>query len=87
MYAVLDVLCSVSLDPVHVIGLYPHLLPSDLRMALSQSHPTKPPTLSGVDLEEGTKHLITYLTQVLKLDFLNHLHGLIRQGAIVTVQN
>ena len=50
-----------------MIGLYPHLLPSDLRQTLSQSHPTKPPTLSGVELEEGTKHLITYLTQVLTL--------------------
>ena len=51
-------------DPVNVIGLYPHLLPSDIRQSLSKSQPTRPPTLSGPELEEGMKHLITYLTQV-----------------------
>ena len=51
-------------DPVNVIGLYPNLLPSDLRNQLSQLHPTKPPILSGDDLEEGMKYLTAYLTQV-----------------------
>ena len=51
-------------DPVNVIGLYPNLLPSELRNLISQNHPTKPPVLSGDDLGEATKHLITYLTQV-----------------------
>ncbi len=51
-------------DPVNVIGLYPGLLPSDLRQSLAHAHPTKPPPLVGDELEEGMKHLITYLTQV-----------------------
>ena len=51
-------------DPEKVIGLYPLLLPSERRKAVNQSHPTRPPTLSGEPLEDGMKHLITYLTQV-----------------------
>ena len=51
-------------DPEVVIGLYPHLLPSDRRRMVNQSQPTRPPTLSGEHLEEGMNHLITYLTQV-----------------------
>ena len=55
---------TISADPEVVIGLYPHLLPSDRRRMLNQAQPTRPPTLSGEHLEEGMKHLITYLTQV-----------------------
>ncbi len=54
------------LDPVNVIGLYPNLLPADLRLTLSSQHPTKPPTLSGADLIKGMNNLIPYLTQVSK---------------------
>ena len=50
------------LDPVNVIGLYPHILPSDLRQSLAL--PSLPPTLTGEDLKKGTEHLINYLTQV-----------------------
>ena len=55
----------LHVDPVNVIGLYPSLLPSELRDVISRhNHPTKPPVLSGEDLAEAMKHLITYLTQV-----------------------
>ena len=47
-----------------VIALYPNLVPGDLRAQLSDRHPTKPPILSGEELEEGMKHLTKYLTQV-----------------------
>ena len=47
-----------------MIGLYPGLLPSELRNLISQNHPTKPPVLLGEDLAEAMKHLITFLTQV-----------------------
>ena len=59
-------LCTYVLyvDPVNVIGLYPSLIPSELRDVISRNHPTKPPVLSGEDLEEAMKHLTTYLTQV-----------------------
>lgn len=49
---------------MNVIGLYPNLVPGDFRQRVTEQHPTKPPTLSGDDLEEGMKHLITYLTQM-----------------------
>ena len=52
----------VCTDPLNVIGLYPHLLPSDLRQTLTL--PTQPPVLTGKELKDGTEHLITYLTQV-----------------------
>ena len=52
------------LDPVTVIGLYPHLLPSDIRQSVIQPLPTAPPTLSGDNLTRGIYHLIKYLTQV-----------------------
>ena len=55
---------SLHTDPVNVIGLYPNLLPSDLRQSLSHLHPTKPPTLTGEDLDKGMEYLIEYLTQV-----------------------
>ena len=58
---------KISADPEVVIGLYPHLLPSERRRTINQSQPTRPPTLSGEHLEEGMKHLINYLTQVCML--------------------
>lgn len=50
--------------PINVIGLYPILLPSDLRQSLSHLYPGKVPTLTGGELNEGMKHLIEYLTKV-----------------------
>lgn len=55
---------SFHADPVNVIGLYPHLLPPDLRDKVTQPLPVAPPTLSGKDLIEGMEQLIHYLTQV-----------------------
>ena len=34
-------------DPVNVISLYPHLLPSELRATVSQPLPAAPPVLTG----------------------------------------
>ena len=67
-------LCHVSADPEVVIGLYPHLLPTDRRRMINQSQPTRPPTLSGEHLDEAMKHLITYLTQVHTYLTLAHHH-------------
>jgi hypothetical protein len=61
-------------DPEVVIGLYPHLLPTDRRRMINQSQPTRPPTLSGEHLDEAMKHLITYLTQVHTYLTLAHHH-------------
>lgn len=47
-----------------MIGLYPNLIPGELRQQVAEKYPTKPPTLSGDDLEEGIKHLTKYLTQM-----------------------
>ena len=47
-----------------MIGLYPNLVPGDLRQRVTEQHPTKPPTLTGGDLEEGMKNLTKYLTQM-----------------------
>lgn len=62
MYSCICNTVCVLLDPVQVIGLYPHLLPSDLRQSLSR--PSTPATLTGEDLKKGTECLINYLTQV-----------------------
>ena len=51
-------------DPVNVISLYPHLLPSELRATVTQPLPAAPPILTGDDLKKGTEYLINYLTQV-----------------------
>jgi hypothetical protein len=59
----LDNYLKIEEDPEVVIGLYPHLLPSERRRTINQSQPTRPPTLSGEHLDEGMKHLINYLTQ------------------------
>lgn len=50
------------IDPTHVIGLYPDLLPSDYRKQLHYPNPL--PTLSGAELEKAHLALIDYLTQV-----------------------
>lgn len=56
-----DVSSSI-IDPTHVIGLYPDLLPSDYRKQLHYPNPL--PTLSGIELERAHLALIDYLTQV-----------------------
>lgn len=53
---------SSAIDPTHVIGLYPDLLPSDYRKQLHYPNPL--PSLSGVELERAHLALIDYLTQV-----------------------
>jgi len=55
--------CMCELDPSHVIGLYPNLLPDDFRKQLD--YPDALPDLSGDDLERGILSLIDYLTQVI----------------------
>lgn len=65
-----SLLCSV--DPTHVIGLYPDLLPSDYRKQLHYPNPL--PTLSGAELEKAHLALIDYLTQVcVCLDMLTEI--------------
>ena len=49
---------------MHVIALYPNLVPGEIRQKIIESLPTKPPTLSGKELEEGLDQLIRYLTQM-----------------------
>jgi len=51
-----------DLDPSHVIGLYPNLLPEDFRKQLD--YPDALPDLDGAELERGILSLIDYLTQV-----------------------
>ena len=55
-------LCMYELDPSHVIGLYPNLLPEDFRKQLD--YPDALPDLDGTELERGILSLIEYLTQV-----------------------
>lgn len=50
------------LDPTHVMGLYPDLLPTDYRKQLQYPNPL--PGLSGAELEKAHLALIDYLTQV-----------------------
>lgn len=50
------------LDPTHVMGLYPDLLPTDYRKQLQYPNPL--PVLSGAELEKAHLALIDYLTQV-----------------------
>jgi len=54
--------CIYELDPSHVIGLYPNLLPEDFRKQLD--YPDALPDLDGTELERGILSLIDYLTQV-----------------------
>jgi len=51
-----------ALDPSHVIGLYPNLLPEDFRKQLD--YPDALPDLDGAELERGILSLIDYLTEV-----------------------
>lgn len=55
-------MCIYELDPSHVIGLYPNLLPEDFRKQLD--YPDALPDLDGTELERGILSLIDYLTQV-----------------------
>lgn len=50
------------IDPTHVMGLYPDLLPTDYRKQLQYPNPL--PGLSGAELEKAHLALIDYLTQV-----------------------
>lgn len=50
------------LDPTHVMGLYPELLPSDYKKQLQYPNPV--PVLSPAELEKAHLALIDYLTQV-----------------------
>lgn len=52
----------VFLDPTHVMGLYPELLPSDYKKQLQYPNPV--PVLSPAELEKAHLALIDYLTQV-----------------------
>ena len=49
-------------DPTHVIGLYPHLLPTKLKSSLM--YPEDISRLEGVDYEKGLIALIEYLNDV-----------------------
>lgn len=49
-------------DPSHVIGLYPNLLPQEFRNQLT--YPERPPDLEGGELEKALLALQDYLTQV-----------------------
>lgn len=60
----LKIYLEIKEDPVNVISLYPHLLPSELRATVTQPLPAAPPVLTGDDLKKGTEHLISYLTQI-----------------------
>ncbi|XP_006825770.1 vam6/Vps39-like protein [Saccoglossus kowalevskii] len=51
---------KLGTDPAQVIGLFPDLLPQDYRNQLE--YPSKPPELSGSELEKGLLGLIEYLT-------------------------
>jgi hypothetical protein len=64
---------EIKEDPVNVICLYPHLLPSDIRQNLNTPLNIPPPTLTGEDLRRAMKYLINYLTQV---DTINHIYYL-----------
>lgn len=56
------ILVIFCLDPTHVMGLYPDLLPTDYRKQLQYPNPL--PGLSGAELEKAHLALIDYLTQV-----------------------
>ncbi|XP_074091279.1 vam6/Vps39-like protein isoform X2 [Macrotis lagotis] len=51
----------ISMDPTHVMGLYPDLLPTEYRKQLQYPNPL--PVLSGAELEKAHLALIDYLTQ------------------------
>lgn len=53
---------TFHIDPTHVMGLYPDLLPTDYRKQLQYPNPL--PALSGAELEKAHLALIDYLTQV-----------------------
>ena len=54
--------CVCALDPSHVVGLFPSLLPQGYRNQLE--YPDKLPELGGGELERGILALIEYLTEV-----------------------
>lgn len=50
------------LDPSHVIGLFPNLLPEEFRSSLD--YPDTLPNLQGTELENGLLALTDYLVEV-----------------------
>ena len=53
---------QLDIDPSHVIGLYPDLLPQAFRNELQ--YPDKVPTMHGRDMENAILALVEYLTQI-----------------------
>ena len=51
------------LDPSHVIGLFPNLLPEEFRSSLD--YPDTLPNLQGTELENGLLALTDYLVEVM----------------------
>ena len=58
----LDVFYQLDIDPCHVIGLVPKLLPKEHRDSLA--YPDKLPLIQGRSLEEALLAMVEYLTQV-----------------------
>ncbi len=66
----MEMFTTLNIDPSHVIGLFPDLLPSQFRSQLS--YPDEIPNLKGRELESATLALIEYL-----LLRRHHLIGLV----------
>ena len=56
------VIFQLDIDPSHVIGLFPDLLPQAFRNELQ--YPDKVPTMHGRDMENAILALVEYLTQI-----------------------
>eukprot|EP00051_Salpingoeca_urceolata_P000045 m.32547 g.32547 ORF g.32547 m.32547 type:complete len:927 (-) comp10061_c0_seq2:69-2849(-) len=54
---------ELDIDPPQVIGLYPDLLPAELREHFTRKNRKQPPQLDATELETAIKALIEYLTQ------------------------
>lgn len=54
----------IFLDILYVIGLFPHLLPEDLRPKTPANYPRPLADLQGADLERAYNALMEYLTDV-----------------------
>jgi hypothetical protein len=58
----MDLFLELDLDPLQVIGLYPNLLPRDLRARYT--YPVPVPELTGSALDKALVALMNYLTQI-----------------------
>ena len=58
----LSLFLTLKTSPLHVIGLFPDLLP--IKLCESLEYPSKPPVLQGADLETGLFALTEYLVEV-----------------------